>query len=303
MKKYFRLTSLFFLGLILFASCAKDTPAPTAKISSTVAGNVVTFSVVTTDADSYSWSFGDGTAVSAEQNPVHTYAEFGKDFTVTLTVTGGGGTVVNTVKVTIPAMTLKQMLAGITSAGKKWRIAATSEIIGAASDASLTVAKTYPAGVLTMLGMPQVYTDEFVFMNDGKYSISPKGGGVFAGMAYCLVNSMPNTPSPASAELTYATPYTPPTGLTFTLNEKKNLTVATTADGMTAKDITYNDVMTLSFSTGGFIGIRDFVSECIVKELTNTSMKIVCFVSAVPPNLPQVGKSSNVLIFTFEVAP
>jgi len=184
MKKYFKLTGLFFLGLILFASCAKDTPAPTAKISSTVAGNVVTFTAVTTDVDSYAWNFGDGTAVSTEQNPVHTYAEFGKDFTVTLSVTGGGGTVVNTVKVTIPAMTLKQMLAGITTAGKKWRIAATAEIIGAAPDASLTVLKTYPAGTLTMLGMPQVYTDEYLLTSDGKLTISPKGGGVFAGLVY-----------------------------------------------------------------------------------------------------------------------
>ncbi|MEI8112798.1 MAG: PKD domain-containing protein [Bacteroidia bacterium] len=305
MKKYFRLTSLFFLGLILFASCKKDTPAPTAKISSTVVSNVVTFNVVATDANSYSWSFGDGSAVSTEQNPVHTYAEFGKDFTVTLTVTGGGGTVVNTAKVTIPAMTLKQMLAGITTAGKKWRIAATAEIIGAAPDASLTVLKTYPAGTLTMLGMPQVYTDEYLLTNDGKLTISPKGGGVFSGLVYCTVNGIANVPTAAGggAGLTYATPYTPPTGLTYALNEKKNLTVSTTADGITAKDITYNDVMTLSFSAGGFIGLHDFVSECIVKELTNTSMKIAFFASIAPPNAPQVGKSTNVLIFSFEVAP
>ncbi len=34
---------------------------------------------------SWSWDFGDGSAVSAEQNPVHTYASPGK-FTVTLAV-------------------------------------------------------------------------------------------------------------------------------------------------------------------------------------------------------------------------
>jgi len=305
MKKYFRLSGLFFLGIFLFASCAKDIPAPTTKISTTVAGNVVTFSVVPTDVSSYIWNFGDGSAVSTEQNPVHTYPEFGKEYTATLTASGGGGTVVTPVKVTIPAMTKMQMLGGTTSAGKKWRISATAEIIGAVPDANLTVAKTYPAGTLTGLGMGQVYTDEYILTGDGKLTISPKGGGVFAGLAYCTVNSIPNVPTAlgGGAGLTYATPYTPATGLTFTLNEKKNLTVSTTADGVTATDVTYNDVMTLSFSSGGFIGLRDFMSECMVKELTNTSLKIAFFVSAVPPNAPQVGKTTNVLIFTFEVAP
>jgi PKD repeat protein len=44
---------------------------------------------------SYEWDFGDGTPTSSEVNPVHTYTDFG-DYTVTLTVTGPEGTVIET---------------------------------------------------------------------------------------------------------------------------------------------------------------------------------------------------------------
>jgi PKD repeat protein len=304
MKKYFRLTSLFFLGLILFVSCKKDTPAPTATITKTVTGNVVMLKAVATDADKYLWNFGDGSAVSTIQNPTHTYAEYGKDYTVTLTVTGGGGEATATATVTIPPMTKMEMLTGgaTATAGKKWRMAASIVAFRAVPDANLTVDKNYPAGVLSALGMSQVYTDEYIFFNDGKLTISPKGGGAFAGLAYCMVNSIANVPTAAGggAGLTYATP---PTNATFTLNEAKALTVAVTADGVTTTNVNYTNLTTLSFTNKGFLGVMDFMSECVVQEITNDQMKVAFFVSAVPPTAPQVGKATNVLIFSFEVVP
>lgn len=307
MKKYFRLVSLFVVGLILFSACKKETPAPTATFTATVAGNVVTFTAVVTDADKFEWNFGDASVVSTIQNPTHTYAEYGKDFTVSLKVTGGGGQVTVTKTVTIPAMTKMEMLTGGATAanGKKWRMSASIEAFRAVPDASLTIDKNYPAGVLSALGMSQAYTDEYIFFSNGNFTISPQGGGVISGLAYCTVNSIANVPTDAggAAGLTYATPYTPPTGLTFTLNASKSLTVTTTADGITATDVIIPDVMTLSFSTGGFVGLMDFMSECVVKELSNSTLKIAFFVSAVPPNAPQVGKITNVLIFSLEVVP
>jgi hypothetical protein len=298
---------LFAACLILFASCKKETPAPTATFTASVTSNVVIFTAVVTDVDKFEWNFGDASVVSTIQNPTHTYAEYGRDYTVTLKVTGGGGQLTVTKTVTIPAMTKMEMLTGGTSDtnGKKWRISSATEVTLAYPTADLTVDKIVPAGVLTALGMGQVYTDEYIFFSDGDYTISPKGGGVLAGLIYCMVNSIANTPTVdgAAAGLTYATPYTPPTGLTFALNLSKNLTVTTTADGINAVNVTYNNVMTLSFSTGGFIGLKDFMSECIVQELTEATLKIAFFASVVPPAAPQVGKSTNVLIFTFEVAP
>jgi PKD repeat protein len=307
MKKLLKLASFFAIGLIFTISCSKDTPAPTATINATVDGNVVTFTVTATDAEKYEWNFGDGSVVSTIMNPTHTYTEYGKDYDVSLKVTGPGGVITVNKTVTIPPMTKMEMLTGgaTDTNGKKWRISSSAEVTLAFPDAAITLDETYPAGILTVIGMGQVYTDEYIFFNNNDYTISPKGGGVLAGLVYCLVNSIPNTPTTdgADAGLTYATPYTPPTGLTFTLNEGKNLTITTTADGVTSTDVTYNNVTTLSFSTGGFVGLMDFMSECIVQELTATSMKLVFFASVVPPGAPQEGKTTNVLILTFEVAP
>jgi PKD repeat protein len=49
--------------------------------------STVTFTPVVTQNATYSWDFGDGTAVSTAQNPVHTFASAtGSPFTVTLTI-------------------------------------------------------------------------------------------------------------------------------------------------------------------------------------------------------------------------
>lgn len=305
MKKYFGLTGLFLLVLIFLASCKKNTPAPTATITSTVTGNVVVFKDVTTNADKYSWDFGDGGAVSTIQNPTHTYAEYGKTYNVKLTASGAGGDVIATATVIIPPMTKMEMLTGgaAFAIGKRWRMSASAEAFGALPDANLTLVKQYPVGVLSLIGMGQVYTDEYIFFNDGKFTISPKGGGVFAGYPYCTVNQIANVPTSdgSAVGLTYAKPYTPPTGVTFAVNEGKSLTIATTADGITTTNVTYNNLTTLSFTNKGFIGIMDFMSECVVLDLASDKLKIAFFLSAVPPNAPQVGKITNVLIFSFEV--
>jgi len=308
MKKYLKLVSLFAAVMILLAGCKKDPPAPTASFTATVVSNVVTFEVVVTDVDQYEWNFGDNSVVSTIENPTHTYLEYGRDYTVTLVVTGPGGELTVTQTVTIPAMTKMEMLTGGASVttGKKWRMSASAEAFRAKPDDELTVDKNYPAGVLSMLGYTTVYTDEYTFYSNGNYTITPKGTGVAAGLVYCAMNSVANVPPSADAAgagLTLITPYTAPTGLTFALNDSKDLVVAVTADGMTTSNVTYTGVRTLSFSANGFLGLKDFMTECIVQEITATTLKIAFFVSAAPPPLPQAGKVTNVLIFYFEVVP
>lgn len=63
-----------------------------------------TSSVVGTGVYTYSWDFGDSTAVSTQVNPSHSFTSLGcgtASFTVTLTVTGGGCTVVKTHTITV----------------------------------------------------------------------------------------------------------------------------------------------------------------------------------------------------------
>ncbi|MDE0961313.1 MAG: S8 family serine peptidase, partial [Planctomycetota bacterium] len=73
-----------------------DEPAPIADFSATPTSGTVGMTVVFSDisgggaASSWSWNFGDGSAISTQQNPSHTYTVAGS-YAVSLTVTGAGG--------------------------------------------------------------------------------------------------------------------------------------------------------------------------------------------------------------------
>lgn len=307
MKKKLKLVSLFALGLILFMACEKDTPPPTVSFIYTVDGSKVTFTAEATNFTKFEWDFGDGSYISTIHNPTHSYSEYGKEYTVSLTIIGEGGIVTETKTVKIPEKTKMQLLTGGTdaSSSKKWRISVSAPhfLITAATVNFLPVVEDYPGGILAAVGLGQAYSDEFVFKGDGTLTINPKGGGIFAGYVYCLATATPiaNNPAAAGAGLAYASPFTTPAGATFKINEGKDFTIPTAIDGENIVNVTYNNVMTLSFTNNGFLGIKDFVSECIIQELTDTKMVAALFVSTNYPNA--IGVPNLALIITFEVAP
>ena len=308
MKKYFRLASLFFVGLIIVVACKKEYQLPTASFTAMVDGSVVTFTATVTNDSKYEWDFGDGSYISTIHAPVHTYSEFGRDFTVSLTIKGPGGQTTVTNKVTIPPKTKLQLLTGGTAAApasRKWRVSASapSFVIAAATANFTPVVKTYPGGILAAVGLGAVYGDSFEFSSDGTLTIHPNGGGIFAGYVYCLAHGIPtaNLPDAAGAGLAYASPFTSPAGATFQINEGKNFTISTAPDGSHVADVTYPNVMTLSFTKGGFLGILDSTSECIVQSLTDSQMVATLFVSTNYPTA--IGVPNLVLVLYFEVAP
>ena len=297
MKKKFKFTSLFALGLLLFIACKKETPAPTASFTYTVEGSTVVFTATATDFTKFEWDFGDGSYINTIHNPTHIYSEFGKDFNVSLTIKGEGGEVTVTNVVKIPPMTKIQLLAGGSAAtnSKKWRLSPTaaSLVVGYA-DANLTPLGSYPGGILANIGLAIVYGDEFVFKGDGKLTINSKGGGIFSSLAYCMGNSLPMKAYYADAGMAYMESFTAPENATFAINESKNYTISTPLG-----DVTYANVMTLSFKNDGFLGMKDFTSECMVKKLTASQMDVVIFYAH-----PQYGaKPMLALQVTFEVAP
>ncbi|MFY0591196.1 PKD domain-containing protein [Roseivirga sp.] len=92
------LNKFLILTLIALVFSCKDDEAP-AVIPTTLftqdrdfieSNEDITFSNNSTDAVSYSWNFGDNSALSTDENPVHTYTSTG-DFTVTLTATSETG--------------------------------------------------------------------------------------------------------------------------------------------------------------------------------------------------------------------
>ena len=307
MVKYFKIAFLCSFALLLFEACKTAPPVPTAEISSSVVNNMVTFTLQTTNSTAYKWRFGDGDSLIVYSSaPItHAYPKDATTYSVTVIILGPGGESDASASVTIPVMTKTDMLTGGSSYpnGKSWRISSSFGIDVADPDLSLSVVKSYPAGVLKNVGLSKVYTDEYIFFNDGKYTISPQGGGALAGLTFCKVNTIPNVQPQAadSLGLTYATPYTPSKDLTFALNTGKNLSVSTTADRVSATIVVYNNVNTLSFSPKGFVGLMDFMSECIIQQIDPSHMTLALFLSDTQTQSPLVGKITKVLILTFEV--
>ena len=309
MKKNLQLAGLFFFGLLLLVTCKKETPAPTASFTAALDGGVVTFTAVVTDASKYEWDFGDGSYINTLHAPVHTYAQVAVpvDIVVSLTIKGPGGVVTVKNTITIPAKTKMEYLTGAkpgVPGSRKWRISigAPAFLIDFATATFTPNFQTYPGGILSVIGLGAVYGDTFEFKSDGTLTIHPNGGGIFAGYIYCVLHGIPNIGNAGKSGLTYAKPFTSPAGATFQINEGKNFKITTSPDGVNASEVTYSNVMTLSFTNGGFLGILDSTSECIIDQITDTQMVAHLFVSAIPPP-GQVGKPNFALKVIFEVAP
>lgn len=109
---YSKLWALFLgLSILFFTACddgddEEPTPEPTASFTfspdAPEVGQEITFTSTSENANSFSWSFGDGGTATGE-NTVHAYESAG-EFTVTLVASGEGGnvTVEETVTVAEP---------------------------------------------------------------------------------------------------------------------------------------------------------------------------------------------------------
>ncbi len=76
------------LSMLFIYSCKKDDPIPppVAGFTFDIVRDVVTFTNTSTESETYSWDFGDGSSASTEVSPTHTYAALG-NYTVKLTAT------------------------------------------------------------------------------------------------------------------------------------------------------------------------------------------------------------------------
>ncbi len=86
---------------------------PSANFTQAINGLTVDFTNGSTNANSYSWDFGDGNS-SAEINPTHTYASDGT-YTVILTATNDCGSVSSTQQVTISTLPTAGFNSNVTS--------------------------------------------------------------------------------------------------------------------------------------------------------------------------------------------
>jgi PKD repeat protein len=93
--------ALFAMASLALVSCKEDeADPPVPDFSSAIDDKTVTFTNLSTNATSYSWDFGDGSALSTEKDPVHTYAAYG-DYDVRLTATGEGGSEIKKITISV----------------------------------------------------------------------------------------------------------------------------------------------------------------------------------------------------------
>ncbi len=273
-------------SVVLF-SCKKDTPAPTAEIFSIVDGYKVTFTPTVTNTDTYSWDFGDGTAIGTEANPIHTYESFG-DYTVKLMVTGAGGSYNTSKVINIAATSLKDLLTGGKNAtgGKTWKI---STAYAPGKDGGGTVTNDMPIlqpsaeNVLTMFGLGDEYDNEYTFFYDGTYGINLYNGRALAGAVYGAVTQT-MVGDPAYSIGMCAATYAAPASSTWALHTE-DFTVDAITDPNTSAvppvhgNVTFTGKNWVSFSSGAFFGILDFpqTPRIIIKEISSDKMNVAMF--------------------------
>ena len=275
-----RFTAIAVLAFSMF-SCGEDpVPAPTVQVFASVDGYQVAFTVTATNADSYSWDFGDG-ETSTEQNPVYEYGQSG-DYTATVTVTGEGGTADATTDVTISASELEMLTGGPAMAnGKTWVFSPTSTAGDGIfyCDADMTQQDPVPDGILGLIGIPSEYEDEFTFMNDYGYTHDVKNDSAVADIVFAMLNQLGFRPT--GEDVIVLAPFTPEAA-TFTYTEDTDLTIEVTDQDTPEEsmEITYSDVTLLEIEGGTeFLGIMDFTRKYIVFDISVDHMQIGFFIS------------------------
>ena len=153
-------------------------------------GYTVNLTVEATDASSFEWDYGDGASSTESASHSYTYEASG-DYTISVTVTGDGGSATDMQDVTIVA-SLEEILAGSGDDGKTWVLTQLESNyagkIGAgpvdASASLLPDIPLIPSGFLNFFGLGDEYPDEYTFLKDGTYKIDVKNGQALAGLVY-----------------------------------------------------------------------------------------------------------------------
>ncbi|MFN8254536.1 MAG: PKD domain-containing protein [Bacteroidales bacterium] len=289
MKKVFSLILGLGLVSVIFNACEKDTPAPTVEIFATIDGYSVTFNPTVTDVNTYSWDFGDGSELSTESNPVHTYDVSGT-YNVTLNVTGDGGEATATKEIVINA-SIEEMLTGGPTAlnGKTWILSTEySPAVNGGGPVLNEMPIDMPSfeNVLCIFENSDLcaeYDNEFTFYSDGTYEMNLKNGNSLAGAVYgAVLQSMVGDPVYDIGMC--AASYTPPVSSTWALHTD-NFVVDAITDPMEEDvppvhgDVTFTGKNWVQLSEGAFFGILDFpVSQkFIIKSLTADKMQAVLF--------------------------
>ncbi|MEA1876073.1 MAG: PKD domain-containing protein [Bacteroidota bacterium] len=290
MKRTGLLSNVKGLGIILilgivFTTCKKE-PLPTVDLYITVDGFTVDIAAEALNTTSWAWDYGDGTVSDSVGSHSHTYAE-GGNFTIQCTVTGLGGETTKTESVAIA--TIAELLSGGTGAAdsKTWVLSRTAGGTDGVGFVKVDLAPdVFPAGndMLEFIGVPDEYDNEYTFYGDGSYSIDNINGSILASWIYSsfevesgdIVNTTPygifqiNSPNVESA--------------TWSLTKDEDLVIESVYDADIdypepgiPETITFEKVDFISFEDGGFIGMKDYTSTAMIRDISADRMTLTVF--------------------------
>lgn len=187
MKKTIYQLGLWSLILTLAFACEEDpveAEKPTASFQYTVGETdflTVTFENFSQNFESSEWDFGDGSEVSTEENPVHTYEAAGT-YDVTLTVTSSSGETAErttAVEVTDPLEAQRTLIG---EDGKTWQLLADPSTglnaiqVGPASRSEIWFAVGGTANEVTEPCVRAcIFDDTWTFNTDGTYTFENNG--------------------------------------------------------------------------------------------------------------------------------
>ncbi|NPA37655.1 MAG: hypothetical protein GXO47_12495 [Chlorobi bacterium] len=288
-KRLFRnllgLTIIAAMGMF-FTGCGDDdtVPAPTVKLYVEVDGFTAYIAAEATNATSWHWDYGDGTSSDSIGSHSHVYTD-GGDYTITCTVQGEGGEATADWDVNIA--TIEEMLTGGSS--KTWILSKTAGNLDGVSyrvNASFTLdMPTAGSDVLAIIGLEDEYDNEFTFNADGSYSIDTGNGNVLAGWVYSSREQPDNIVTTTGYGI-YSLKYASPTNATWSLHKNEDLSVNAVYDenddnkGGVEETVVFNKVNYLTFDGDGFIGMKDYNSNAIIRQISKDFLTVTIFWSS-----------------------
>jgi hypothetical protein len=289
MKKFglfFNLVTFVSIITLNLTSCVKD--EPTVHIIAEIDPNnsyMVNISVQAPDATTLSWDYGDNNFSEEAGNHAYTYAEPG-EYTITVTAAGASGTSTNTATIAITP-SLVELIAGTSSDGKKWKLSTDHLVTFSAvaiDYAPLYQSMTYQQNALNELGLGDEYDNEFTFYPDGTMKIEGKNGSVLTATVFGLVKQIqPNIGEAGMvANNMYGGEFTNISAGEWEITKETDLPISWTAnefDDLSDGTVTFAEADYITFSNGGFLGIRDFFDKVIIRSISSTEMEIVIFLS------------------------
>jgi PKD repeat protein len=296
MKKMKLLKTILGLGLILFVaafttSCDDDDDTPTAPTIKIQVNSVEGFTVdiaaeASADVVSWHWDYGDGNTSDSVGGHYYTY-EKGGDYTITCTVKNGAG-VEATDTWDVNIATIEELLTGGSS--KTWVLSRTAgNIDGVSYSVNSNFTLDMPTAgydVLAIVGLEEEYDNEFTFNSDGSYSLNfGVGGSVLAGWVYSSREQADNIVKTTGYGI-YSLKVPVPDEATWSLHKNTDLTVNAVYDkdqdnsGGVEETVVFESVNYITFEGDGFIGMKDYNSYAIVRNVSKESLTVTIFWSS-----------------------